>query len=427
MIENVSQILQAIIKQEDKKLREYKITHGPTIGKMYEGLSSDILKRVIPKKLNLKIVSGFIFDDTENMTGQIDCMLVSGEGFNIPYTSDYKWHIKDVIAVFEIKKSLYTNDLVDSIDHLRGVIDSFGRHLKTDSATKFYNVTTAYRIFSQLTGVIIPNYEKVSELPLELEMLFHSLVAEQISPLRIVWGYDGFKSEYDMRKKFVQYLNDNLMQRGYGVRSIPQLIISGNNSFVKINGIPFITRLDEGWWHVLVSSNHNPIKLLLELLWTKLERKYKISGFWGDDLLTENLHPFIKARIKKENDVIGWEYNYQELSKINLASIPCYNDWEPVVLTEEQHVVIALLCKGKSISLNDEDFKNFVTENGHTINGFKQSLLETGLVGIEGNEIKLVTRKCECVFLPDGRIIAAENNTGRLTRWVEKQYSKKEV
>lgn len=425
MIENVSQIIQEVIKKENEKLREFKVKHAPTIGKMYEGLSSDILKRVIPKELNLKVVSGFIYDDTEKMTGQIDCMLVNGEGIDIPYTTDYKWHIKNVVAVFEIKKSLYSNDLIDSIEHLREVIDSFGRHLKTESAPRFFNVTTSYRIFSQLAGIIIPNYEGVKNLPIELEMLFHTLVSEYISPVRIVWGYDGFKSEYEMRKKFVEYLTSNLMKRGYGVRSLPQLMISGYNSFVKINGAPFITKLDNGWWHILTSSNNNPMKLLLEILWTKIQRMYKVGGFWGEDLLSENLHPFIMARIKKEKELVGWEYNYQDFSKKSLDEIPFYKKWKPIALTEIQFTVINLLCEGQFIRLSDDDFINFITTNGYSLDEFKNSLIDTGLVGIEGEEIKLITKECQCIILPDGRFIAAENNSGRLTRWISKNYKTK--
>ena len=106
MIRKVSDILNGFIDEEKRKLGLFELNHAPTIGRMYEGLTNEVLNKAIPPKLNLRIESGVIFDDTGTMTGQIDCMLVKGDGIQIPYTDLYKWHIKDVIAVFEVKKTL---------------------------------------------------------------------------------------------------------------------------------------------------------------------------------------------------------------------------------------------------------------------------------------------------------------------------------
>ena len=37
------------------------------------------------------------------------------------------------------------------------------------------------------------------------------------------------------------------------------------------------------------------------------------------------------------------------------------------------------------------------------------------------NVLRLLTEKCGTAFLPDGRLFAAENNTGQLTRWIAKE------
>lgn len=107
MIRTAAEFLRQLRDQELVRLDNYKMDHKPTIGDMYEGLSAELLGRAIPIELGLRLVSGFIIDSDGNISGQIDCMLVSGEGENIPYTSDYKWHIKDIIAVLEVKKRLY--------------------------------------------------------------------------------------------------------------------------------------------------------------------------------------------------------------------------------------------------------------------------------------------------------------------------------
>jgi hypothetical protein len=87
MIKTVSDILDGFIEEEKKKLDQFDLKHGPTIGAMYEGLTADVLNKAIPLHLDLRIESGVIYDDTNTMTGQIDCMLVRGQGIEIPYTS----------------------------------------------------------------------------------------------------------------------------------------------------------------------------------------------------------------------------------------------------------------------------------------------------------------------------------------------------
>ena len=57
--------------EERLKLDEYSLKHGPTIGKMYEGLASNILGRAIPESLGLQLQHGIIHDGTGRMTGGI--------------------------------------------------------------------------------------------------------------------------------------------------------------------------------------------------------------------------------------------------------------------------------------------------------------------------------------------------------------------
>ena len=78
MIRTVSDILNCFIEEERKKLDQFDLKHGPTIGSMYEGLTADVLNKAIPPHLDFRIESGVIYDDTNIMTGEIDCMIVRG-------------------------------------------------------------------------------------------------------------------------------------------------------------------------------------------------------------------------------------------------------------------------------------------------------------------------------------------------------------
>lgn len=104
MIRTVADFLAQLMEAEVARLDQVHIEHGPTVGDMYEGLSADLLRRAVPKQLELQIVAGFITDGLGNRSGQVDCMLVRGSGEPIPYTNAFVWPVNDVIAVFEIKK-----------------------------------------------------------------------------------------------------------------------------------------------------------------------------------------------------------------------------------------------------------------------------------------------------------------------------------
>jgi hypothetical protein len=45
-------------------------------------------------------------------------------------------------------------------------------------------------------------------------------------------------------------------------------------------------------------------------------------------------------------------------------------------------------------------------------------LHETQLVAVDGDNLRLTTEQCQCAILADGRYVAAENKSGRLTRWL---------
>ncbi|EEG4000961.1 hypothetical protein G3B50_004523, partial [Salmonella enterica] len=122
-IKNIADLLSAFSLEEKEKIAQQYIKHAPTIGKMYEGLTKDILlndniMKSFPSELNLRVCSGFFYNESEELSNQIDCMLVQGEGERIPHTDDYKYKIKNVIAIFEVKKNLFLSELRDSLNLL---------------------------------------------------------------------------------------------------------------------------------------------------------------------------------------------------------------------------------------------------------------------------------------------------------------------
>lgn len=120
---------------------------------MYEGLSADILNNAIPTNLDLQVVTGFAVDGLGNQSGQIYCMLVRGAGERVPFTDSYRWPIHDVLAVFEVEKTLAYSDLKDAFVHLRGIYDLYRSWFDECYDENRQDITRARDVFGQITGV----------------------------------------------------------------------------------------------------------------------------------------------------------------------------------------------------------------------------------------------------------------------------------
>jgi hypothetical protein len=419
MIHTVADFLGQLKDVEVARLDEIDIQHGPTIGDMYEGLSADLLRRAVPELLGLQIVEGFVTDGQGARSGQIDCMLVRGEGERVPYTDAFVWPVKDVIAVFEIKKTLYYNDLVDAFAKLRTVKDldrTYKGSLAGASGT--VDISSARRAFAETTRVVAPAYERLDSLSLNHQLIFHTLVSEQLSPVGIVIGYHGYASEHAFRESLLTHLREQLYTQGYGPGSFPQLMISGQFSLGKANGQPYSARMHGEWWPFYFSTRVNPILLLLEYVWTRLDLEFGIGGLWGNDLALEKMNPYLLARGVEEDGRLGWRQEWVDLDENKLAASDELEPWNPEFLTAEEFVIISRLCEGHRVFFDDAELLGYLAEEGVDSEGIKERLLDTGLVAMAGNEMELITDRCQPAILPDGRFAAGEDNTGRMSRWL---------
>lgn len=419
MIKTVADLLKAFADAERTKLDTEELTHGPTIGAMYEGLTKEIVDRSIPAELGLRVLSGFASFDGQ-LSGELDCMLVRGEGEQIPYTEKYKWHIKDVIAVFEVKKTLSAADLADSYNHLREVSNLYSKYMESDDAKgDSFNIRWPRKAFSQITGVVAPEHSKVEELPFDLEMIYHTLINEFFGPIRIVVGHHGWKKEKTLRDHIAKMLEDRLINpAGMGVGSFPQLIIGGEFSLVKANGFPYTPPMIKGMWPFLLSTSHNPLRVLLELIFTKLDALYGTSLIEDDSTEQEAMSSCLRARAVQQGDRKGWEYLYDELSERTMSHRGASYLWEPSELTKGQCVVIDLLCKEMSVNLKDTHFVEFASKEDGGVDAFVRSLVQTQLVAIRNDELVLTTEQCQVIFFGEN-CYAGENNAGQLTTWLE--------
>jgi hypothetical protein len=317
-------------------------------------LTKDLVDQAIPECAGLNLVDGFVVDNAGNLSPQIDCMLVKGTGERIPYTESYKWHIKDVIAVFEVKKNLYGADLEDSYHKLRAVSEAYWAFVEGGGANDT-DVTLAVKSFADLTGFYSPSREAVGELGDALAMIYHHLIIEQLSPIRVIFGYDGYVDEYALRAGFSKYMEQNVGQRGFGIASLPQLIVCGRNPIVKLNGQPYTARMNGDWWPVLASNAENPLRLLLELIWTRLSVLIGMDMPPEDSLQQETLHRLLSAKFQRLQDKAGWHFDYSAFSRERLQSESLPWLWEPTIIGQHEFVLLHQLAKQGPIEADDPD------------------------------------------------------------------------
>lgn len=414
MISNADELLQQFLAKEVEQLEKAKIHHPTLIGDMYEGLTKTILDLTIPEQLDLRVVSGLI-DDGEKQSKQIDCMLVEGEGKPIPHTSDFVYHIHDVIAVIEVKKNLYSSQLSDGYANLQSVAAIAAPKQLSDGAFRLFEDA-----FQSITHTPLPPYNNLGTLPFHVQMIYHTLLMDVNGPLRIIFAYNGFANEGRLRSSFLDFIDARQHNLGYSPGVFPDLIVCKRATLVKLNGMPYAGSLINDFWPFYCSYSGNPLTLLLELIWTRLSYNFELgSALFGEDMQVEVLKPFLLTRCVKTNATLGWEMIEIPLTSQQLAASPTIRKWQPTYVTMSQFTFLNNLFDKGSINTTGHDFIEFVASIGSNATDFIKGLIATNLVLFDGVLVMPATKQAQTAILPDGSFVVGENNTGQFSRWIE--------
>lgn len=340
MIEKASEILEQFIATESQRVEGIKMPHMPTLGSAYEeitrqGIDSNF---IIPKGLDLKVVSGFISVAGEMLPEQIDCMLVHGDGERYGLTEQYIYDIELVLCIFEVKKTLNKTDFKDAFEHLNQIRQKFAQLFEKKLIEDGYepDLTAASKLFSQITGKPAPEkYHNMHDLEPEDGILFYALVQECYAPASIIHGYGGYKTESGLRKAFVDILSEEKDSSGigFGIPSFPTLVTANNFCLVKNNGFPYMAIRGVNNWVAVSSARHNPAYMMLEIIWSKISLYFDVSMPWKETLETENLSPLLTAIARKEGEQVGWWYKTNEPSE-KLLQREAKVEWTPSFLSE---------------------------------------------------------------------------------------------
>ena len=402
MISTIADLLSDLMAKEREQLDAEVITHAPTIGAMYEGLAREILERAIPPNLDVRVVDGFIEGVDGDLSPQIDAMIVTGQGRKLPKIDSYVWPIGDVIAVFEVKKSLYGADLKDAFVKLRTVKKMSEKAIQDGATLK---PGPSYRAFARLTGRYPSSVAEVDALPDELNYLFHTILADQAAPVRVILGYHGYADEAGLRKGLMDYLTEQGdMMAGFGASSMPNLIVARQNALLKLDGHPYIAPLHDGWWHLLVSNPENPLRILIELLWAKMGDRFGSAFPADDNLQLERLAPLLDARIKQQDGRTGWIYQRNDFTAAELAGAQG-EQWEPDETEVAEMVVQLHIARHGALDVRDPKFRRHAEEDGFDPDAVIARLVaRRTLAWVDDHTVRLVDAGVMFTgFMPDGK------------------------
>jgi hypothetical protein len=423
MIQTVADLLDELRAKEQDALARYgEVGHQGMIGDMYEGLTRSLLEKGLFTGLDLRVVTGKVRLDDGIYSRQIDAMVVLGEGERMPYSEHLLYAPDQVIAVIEVKKTLYSDALDESYQNLLSL-----RHQNFLRGARASRLKFAYR---RIADGELPDDMDLSRLPWEKEMIAHALMWDVALPVRVVFGYGGYKSEKTLRDGFVDYLNRVLAEysaaggaAGYGPASLPSLIISGHSSLVKLNAMPYSVRHNggDGSWLVYGSYRERPGLLLLELLWTRLAslRIVPVDVF-GDDMDLEAINPLLYAKPHRTSERGGWLYELVDLSNDELREPQPVAAWAPTPLTDAEAVLMMYLCQHGSLDTSTDEFwRDYSQAHAADLDSSLSRLRLAGIAAVDHQGIlRLLTEQCAVVCHPQLGYLAGENSTGRLTRWV---------
>lgn len=432
MIIKASELLELFIEEESKKLADIEMPHMPTLGTAYEEITRQGIDKefAIPKHLDLNVVSGFISVGGEMLPEQIDCMLVHGLGKRYGLTDQYIVDIERVLCIFEVKKTLRKGDFVDAIDHLAGIRKKFAEYFENKLVNEGYepDLSNARKLFSLITGKDAPEkYSGMHHIPIEEGVLFYCLVQESLAPVSVIHAYDGYKTEHGLRTALVDLIESRAgTEKSLGIPLIPSLVTSNKFCLVKGTGGASVALNDGGEWVSIYSTRHNPVKMILELVWAKISSYFRVEMPWGDGLHLDNVAPLFTARAVEKEGSAGWLYKPLELTEKQLRRLDD-SQWSPDLVGPAEASAIRLMAAyGGYLSL-DRDMEQYLQDKyGAALSSVVENLVSTRLFMKSDGYLRPINARTYLVML-DERAGYVCSERERMDIWcdqngVEKRY-----
>lgn len=434
MIKSASELLEKFIKEESRREEEFnkqpgnKMEHMPTLGDAYEEITKQGIDKeyILPKGLNLRVVSGFIRVDGVMCEKHIDCMLVYGDGEKYLLTKNFIYDLESVLCVFEVKKTLSKKYLRDAMEHQDVLKKEIGKYLDkkitTEGGEINANISIAGNIYSYITGKKYPlNNSDISNMSEADKSIYFTVLKEQMSPVFIIHGYRGIKTESGLRNAFCDLIEEFLKksQDKVKINSLPNLITSNEFSLIKTNGMPFLASNNNGWF-IYGSARHNVARLILEMIWSKISTRFNVRMPFDDELYQENIAALLGVDVSEEEGRLQWAYKTIEEKEINLKrDDDCH--WEPYKISEAAiHVVSVMGLRGGY--LKDDDYSDgfLFDKYGVTFTSILSELLGSKFFMRDGDYIRSISESIHIADVDEkGGYLSTDMHKLRL--WCEKE------
>jgi hypothetical protein len=397
------------------------VQHPTLVGDMYEGLAREMIEASLFEKLDLKVAKGLITSSSGRHSRQVDCMIVRGDGTKLPHTDHSIFHINDVLAVIEVKKTLSRDEIRDCFDktnHLTTlVVEELSANGSPSSAAMHRDG------FSAVSGLVYPDGPIDGE---PVSTIYRWLMAESIVPLTIALGFYGYLTEV----KFREALVDELRQRREATRDslgIPTCVVAGDLVFVKSNGMPFVHRKTELQWTRAYTQKGLVSRTLVNLIWYRICRLLNRDYAALTDGKAYSCNPLSILRTTKKGGLVV-EYPQIKTKELLTQELPRA---APTVISVEEHLLIQ---KARVNVLTVEDPANFVTTLSESARAFVAShslgatapavlncasfdeLIEhvtrSGFLNWDGKQFRTTTSRLLTV-MTQGGLVAGENRDGK--------------
>jgi hypothetical protein len=403
----IAKLLQTMIDAETDALRRINIPHSTTIGDIYEGFSREMLETALSVDVPLTVTHGFVTDDSDTLSDQMDCLIVRGDKKPLTkYAEAGVYHFDDVIVVLQVKKNLYQADVRDGHNNLATI-----RRLRPSKIAASESLVRG--VFQAMTRVPLP--DDVTVLPKYLQIMYHLIKVEATSPVRIVLGYEGFSTESGLRKAFIKYITDLIGEPGMGPSSLPNVFVNKSVTIIKNIGMPWTAPMSDRWWPAMVTSSTVPVGwVLFDAIWTRLFN----LGLAG-------LEDFVGSKNEQWNRLIDFQYDETAngwmvrpwSAKVDLEEADP-KEWEPFFIEMPEFVFVNMLCRHpEGVDYLPDEFVGLTqTHLDH--------LFGLGVIGRDvanDRRYHLLTIRCQCVCLPDGRLAVGEDQGGQMTLWMKSQ------
>ena len=405
-LKTLADVLHQLIETRRDEFRAFDYVKHPTIiGDAYEGLTRNLLGRSIPNGMNISVRKGLIRNGNGDLSNQVDCMIVDGEGTQIPETDHWVYPTQQVIMYVEVKKRLYKEDLQDGIEKMsrffRAIMDPRSRpsQLVVDAWTAITGMPFRLRTDSATTEA----------------MVYHSLMCDAFMPACVIIGYDGYANEESLREaaKEVFSVIDKNGVPIVGPGSWPSLIVARQASIVKMNGMPYSFQTESfDAYYVLASSPADPLLILLELLWCRLTYYHGASvDIMGDGLKNQYLDPLLSLRW-----VDGvWRGDFHGHRTIDVRGL----DWEPHEIDMCELLVLTALCDGKLVRADDGELAKCLTDQNETLANLALKLQQKRLAYLDGSCFVQLAKRLQIGVFGD-KWLAADDFDNRFSAWAHR-------